>query len=74
VSRDPPKESGEFFATYFETVDGTVIAEPTHSTYTQMKLTAVPQTVLVGASGIVAGVWGGVLDGPAEAKLLKAIE
>jgi hypothetical protein len=55
-------------------VDGTVIAEPTHSTYTQMKLSAVPQTVLVGASGIVAGVWGGVLDGPAEAKLLRAIE
>jgi hypothetical protein len=74
VSRDPPQETGEFFAAHFETVDGTVIAEPTHSTHTQMKLSAVPQTVLVGASGIVAGVWGGVLDGPAEAKLLRAIE
>ena len=74
VSRDPPKETGEFFAAHFETVHGTVIAEPTHSTYTQMKLSAVPQTVLVGASGIVAGVWAGVLDGPSEAKLLSAIK
>jgi hypothetical protein len=51
-----------------------VIAEPTHSTYIQMKLGAVPQTVLVGASGIVAGVWSGLLDGPGEAKLLRAID
>lgn len=74
LSRDSPKETAEFFAAHFDTVGGTVIADPTYSTYGQMKLSSVPQTVFVGVSGIVAAVWAGVLDGSAEAKLRSAIE
>jgi hypothetical protein len=55
-------------------LDSSLIADPTHWTYMQMKLGTVPQTLVVGKDGVVAEAHSGVLDPSAASKIASAID
>jgi hypothetical protein len=73
VSRDLPEATADFVLSQVQDPAATVLADPTYPTFRQMKLRAVPQTVLVGFDGIVAGVWPGVIDAIAEENIVSAM-
>ncbi len=74
VSRESPEQTKPFFATNFRSLRGLVISEPVYSTYQQIKLSAVPQTVLVATSGIVSRVWPGAISAASEAEIRDALK
>ena len=61
VSRDPIDVTRDYCARHGISLSDTV-ADPPHGTYVQLGLARVPNTLLVGASGIVEKVWAGRLD------------
>lgn len=56
-----------------ELLDASLVVEPTHSTHQQLKLSTVPQTVIVGNNGIVTATHTGVIDSASEPRIADAL-
>lgn len=69
VSRDAVGVTREYFDK--NPVDGIILAEPPHQTYTQLALRTVPSTIVVGAGGSVEEVWRGTLAPAALVELTQ---
>jgi hypothetical protein len=72
VSRDDLEEALE--SGYFANVPGTVICEPTYSTYRAMHLQVVPIVTLVSRTGVVLHSWLGQLDSEREQEIRLALD
>jgi hypothetical protein len=72
ISRETPSETSAFFSTYYGPVTGVVIAEPTYATFDQIKLSRVPQTVLLKA-GVVLASWPGLVDAEVEKQIVATL-
>jgi hypothetical protein len=59
---------------YFANVPGTVICEPTYSTYRAMHLQVVPIVTLVSRTGVVLHSWLGQLDSEREKEIRLALD
>jgi hypothetical protein len=71
VSRDPVKQASELVQQYH--IKDSMIAEPSHWTWVELKLGAVPQTLVVSPDGIVQKVLLGAIDSQSEQDLARAL-
>jgi peroxiredoxin len=71
VSRDPLQQTSKFVAE--QHIEGTVLADPPHWTWVELKLGAVPQTLVVAKDGTVVSSREGWLDEAGSAAIEKAI-
>jgi peroxiredoxin len=55
-------------------LDDSLIADPTHSTYVQLRMSTVPQTLIVQNDGVVKDVRAGVVDAAVETSLSNSID
>ena len=73
ISRENPEETARFFRDHFGHRQWTIISEPVHATFKQMKLTVVPQTVSIGKDGVVRHAWPGGITTDRETEIIGAM-